>query len=225
SCSLFQFMPIAWSRIFPSLPVLASLPTRRSSDLVPRRTVRGAQGDGVGAVLESAQCEEVLAEGLPQLVLPRDPERLVLLHGVQRPFGGAVEAEYHAAAAARPGLDDHRGEHERLVPQLSVVDDEQVAVGRRPGEPGLTETACDVDVDHVPNLRPMAPERTGWGLERSAGRGAARPVVLCRRMHLETGAGAGWEAGRCDQPARRESKHTRRICPNRGDRHEPGTYS
>src|SRR5699024_2694985 len=138
-------------------------------------------GDGVGAVLESAQREEVLAEGLPQLVLPRDPERLVLLHGVQRPFGGAVEAEYHAAAAARPGLDDHRGEHERLVPQLSVVDDEQVAVGRRPGEPGLTETACDVDVDHVPNLRPMAPERTGWGLERppDAARSRAQRARWC----------------------------------------------
>src|SRR5699024_10037049 len=82
-----------------------------------------------------AQREEVLAERLPQLVLPRDPERLVLLHGVQRPLGGAVEAEHHAAAAARPGLDDHRGEHERLVPQLRVVDDEQVAVGRRPRSP------------------------------------------------------------------------------------------
>src|SRR5699024_7004196 len=63
---------------------------------VPRRPVRSAQGDREGALLEAMQREERLPECVAQLVLPRDPERLVLLHGVQRPFGGAVEAEYHA---------------------------------------------------------------------------------------------------------------------------------
>src|SRR5690625_3464533 len=39
------------------------------------------------------QGEERLPEGLAQLILAGDPERLVLLHGVQRPVRGAGETE------------------------------------------------------------------------------------------------------------------------------------
>src|SRR5699024_2547925 len=49
------------------------------------------------------QGEERLPEGLAQLILAGDPERLVLLHGVQSPFGGAVEPEQTVAVAG-----DHR---------------------------------------------------------------------------------------------------------------------
>src|SRR5690625_6360470 len=66
------------------------------------------------------QGEERLPEGLAQLILAGDPERLVLLHGVQSPFGGAVEPEQTVAVAGDHRFDHHGGEHERLVPQLLV---------------------------------------------------------------------------------------------------------
>src|SRR5699024_11125133 len=95
------------------------------------------------------QGEERLPEGLAQLILAGDPERLVLLYGVQSPFGGAVEPEQTVAVAGDHRYDRHGGEHERLVPQLRVVDREHVPVGRFPAQSGVLESASDVDVDHV----------------------------------------------------------------------------
>ena len=64
----------------------------------------------------------------PELVLARQPDRVVRLEAVERPLGRAVEGQDRRAGRAGPARsDDHVAEHEHLLVEVAVGHDERIA--------------------------------------------------------------------------------------------------
>src|SRR3954451_12290561 len=98
---------------------------------------------GVGA----AQAANRAAEQRAQLVLPREPDRLLQIDVVQRPFGRAVEAD-HPPFGQVVDLDCHVAQHEDVLVEVTVRDGEPVAGAGLPGEACFFELPRHVYTKH-----------------------------------------------------------------------------
>src|SRR6478735_6075575 len=127
------------------------------------------------------QAAERAAEQLAELVLARQPHRVVLGDRVERPLGGAVEPE-HGARRVRVRLDGHLADGEDLARQRRLAEREPVPGRRRPAQARGLQDLRALDRDHRASIvrhraaRAAGP-RGGWGANPAAGRpaGAAAP--------------------------------------------------
>ena len=160
----------------------------------------------------------MLAEQLPQLILPGQPDHAVGFDRVQRPLHRPVEVKPRLAVLGDQ-LDHHVADGEDRVGDLRLGDVEHVTVGRGPGneraraEPRgrersrvqSTQPALAPDVGSRRDRRPRAglvsrprrspPRRSGGGTART---GPMRPASR-RRLPLRAVDLAG--PGRADRPA------------------------
>src|SRR5450756_63437 len=102
------------------------------------------------------QRDEGPAEELAELVLAREPERLLLGNGVQRPLGGPVEAE-DGAGRVLANLDGHLAQREDLAAEGGLRKDEAVARSGRPPQAGIAKGLGTGLGDHAPSLTCPAP--------------------------------------------------------------------
>ena len=108
------------------------------------------QGDDHGIpVLGLGQPGEGVTEHRAHLVLPRQPQRLLELHRVQRPLGHAVEAD-HGASDELLHVDRHVREVIDVVRHRLVLDREPVSGQRRPDQTGGVQVTGKVEADHPP---------------------------------------------------------------------------
>jgi hypothetical protein len=112
----------------------------------------------IGGALEAL---EVLAEQVAQLGLARQPHHRVLLDAVERPLGGAVEAD-HLAGRVLVDVDRHVAEDEDVLVHVAVGDDEAVARRRRPVNAGGTQRPGQLEGDHRPSV-PVAARAAASG--------------------------------------------------------------
>ncbi len=94
--------------------------------------------------------QEVLAQPLTQLILPRQPDDIAELHRVERPLHRAVEVE-PGVAVAGDQLDHHVAHQEHGVGDLRTRDEELVTVVRLPVQVRRQLTG-KLTRDHAPSL-------------------------------------------------------------------------
>src|SRR5690606_7352858 len=102
------------------------------------------------------------AEVLAELVLPREPQGVVLGDVVEGPLGGAVEVQ-HGAARVRARLDDHVGEDEDVLGERLGLDPEAVPGRRVPPQAGVLELTGETVADHPSSVPTFRPPRRGGG--------------------------------------------------------------
>src|SRR4051794_41153023 len=132
---------------------------RRGGPLV-RLLVAAEHDPHLEAVVHGCQGAEGAAEELAQLVLPRQPQRVLDRHRVEGPLGGPVEAEDGARRVA-VRLHGHLAHREDVPRDLRPVDAEPVARGGLPAQSGGAQCAGEGQRDHPAIIRAPARSRPG----------------------------------------------------------------